>query len=188
MKKKIQTHKLNQFGKKRTLGSYGVVDFDEKGIAEVDENVAVYAVKTHPMITYEGEKLPEELQFKSTLPQPKDFTEYQYELDKMQRIIDSKNAQLKKFKDQLDHSKEDLESWKQMSDKLRKELHDVKQVLGSNIPTTPKRSKEDQKLYDSLNEKTKAELFKFADEMRLPKKEWENLNKRDLIEYLIKAS
>lgn len=186
--KKIQTHNLSQYGKKRMFGSFGVVEFDENGLAEIDDNTANYIVKNHEKITYAGEKLPEHLQPTKKGGVPKDLTEYQFELDKARDLLNSKQAQIKKLKEELIFKEEDVQVWKNLSDSLRSELADLKKVIVKVDPGSLIETSEDAELKNSLSEKSKSELSEMAEKLNLPKAEWRYFAKSELIDYLIKAS
>jgi len=195
----IQTHHRHQKGQKRKFGTFDVVEFNEKGVAQVTEEAAKYIVKTHEMITYEGEESP----VKVKVEKPDDETSNNLLVlkDKINSLEDkliNKDIDINRIKGEKAEAVNTLESYKALTNDLKKEIEDLNATIDTlgkkNEKTSKKVSEEPQKdeededpitdekdkefrdgLVDSL---TKKEMLKECE--KFPEKEWKHFEKNNI--------
>jgi len=204
----IQTHHLHQKNQKRKFGTFPVVEFNEKGVAQVTEEAAKYIVKNHEMITYEGEESP----VKKVAEKPDDETSNNILVlkDKINSLEDkliSKDIDINRIKGEKAEAVNTLESYKALTNDLKKEISDLNATIDTltqkkekepkNIPKEPQKEdtdedtiidEKDKEFRDGLVDTlTKKEMLKECE--KFPEKEWKhfeknNVTKTDVANYL----
>lgn len=203
---KIQTHKRHQFGKKFIFGNFPPVEFNEKGIAEVPEKTGQYIVKTHEMITLEGEKIAKKEVDNREVDITGDLSDLRAKLQESSDKLIRKEQEVDKLKGKLKVINEDLDAYKNLTNDLKKEIGGLNQTIETLQSKKVKEdeiveaenkedekedlefSEEDIKFRDSLiEEHSKKELLKACEQY--PEEEWKHFEqnkyvKKEVANYL----
>jgi hypothetical protein len=175
----IRTSKINRFGKqvKYFIGEEEkIVSFNNKGIAEVSEDLLSDFLKHDKSLEIVDEDIKKEL------------LSDKEKLTTTKQVLAANQGTNVILKDSNEKLKQENESLKERI----KELEVIIELNGINLQNNSDNKIEDKK--DSSSQKfTKedlmqlgnSELYQIAEESKLPKKEWGKLKKEKIVDYLL---
>jgi len=178
---KIRTHNKSQFGQKR-LFQTGLVEFDNKGFAEVPKETAEYLIKNHKLITDEKGTVKEDV--KEHDPIEGDYFQIKKKAEEYANMVAARDVTIKRLKSDLVALENTLEQYKALVNDLRKEIGILKEAKA--VTEKEEQPVEDENEDVDLMKMTKEQMVDVCKEMGYPEKEWQNLNRSKLKSYVSK--
>ncbi len=186
---RIETSLKNNYGLPVLYLDGIKIQYDKNGIAEVDEKIGKTLLKHYPEFIYKEGQVPKpEVPKIETPPQENDE-----QINELTNKLVKKEQAIAMLKQKVVTLTSTLDDWKNSYNTLKDENDALKG--NANAPKEEIEEKEEPKeeisidpnaeLRTSLESEVKADLQEMAAGLEKPRSEWGNLNKADLIEYLI---